>query len=130
MAADVSSEPGPPQPSEYIPARLASVVSFLSAGIPDKEIMAHFQMITFSAGTYFAFPTPTFVATFVVFNGVGIRSTTLLALSFGSKAARRWIVYSTRDFVGSVTCVCRRKGRLMLVVERYLRSANALTRHH
>jgi len=76
--------------------------------------------MTFSPGTYFAFPTPTLVLTLVVLRGVGILRTTLLAFSFGSNAARKWIVYSTRDLVGSVTCVCRRKGRLMLDVERYL----------
>jgi hypothetical protein len=79
----------------------------------------------FSAGLYFAFPTPTFASAFVVFNGVGILSTTLLAFNFGSKLARRWIVYSTRDFVGSVTCVCSRKGRLMFDVERYRMSSNS-----
>ena len=30
------------------------------------------------------------------------------------------MTYSTRDLVGSVTCVWRRKGRAMLEVERYL----------
>lgn len=92
---------------------------------PSRKISTHFQMMKFSAGLYFAFPTPTFASAFVVFNGVGILSTTLLAFNFGSKLARRWIVYSTRDFVGSVTCVCNRKGRLMFDVERYRMSSNS-----
>lgn len=67
--------------------------------------ITHFQMITFSAGTYFALPTPTLLETFVVFSGVGILKTTLFAFNLGSNAARRWMVYSTRFFVGSVTWV-------------------------
>lgn len=46
-------------------------------------------MMTFSAGTYFALPMPTFAFTPVVLSGVGIRKTTLFALSLGSKVARR-----------------------------------------
>ena len=80
----------------------------------------HFHTIMFSAGTYFAFPTPTLLFTLVVFNGVGILNTTLLAFSLGSNDARRWMVYSTRDLVGSVTWVCSRNGRLIFVVDRYL----------
>lgn len=76
--------------------------------------------MTFSAGTYFAFPIWTLHDTFVVFNGVGILNITLLALSFGSKFALRWTVYSTLDLVGSTTWVWSLKGRLMFVVERYL----------
>lgn len=74
----------------------------------------------FSAGTYLAFPICTLQLTDVVFSGVGIRSTTSFALSFGSKLAFRCIAYSTRDLEGSTTCVCSLNGRLMLVVERYL----------
>jgi hypothetical protein len=80
-------------------------------------------MIIFSPGTYFAFPIPTLVLTLVVFSGVGILRMTLLALSFESNAALRCIVYSTRDFVGSVTCVCSLNGRLILDVDRYLMQA-------
>ena len=83
--------------------------------------LTHFQMMKFSPGTYFAFPEPTLLWTLVVFKGVGILRITLFALSLGSKLARRWIVYSTRDLVGSVTCVWSRKGRFMLDVERYLK---------
>lgn len=82
--------------------------------------MTYFHRITFSAGRYFALPMPTLTSAFVVLSGVGMRRTTLFAFSLPSKAARKWIVYSTRDFVGSVTCVCKRKGRLMLLVHRYL----------
>jgi hypothetical protein len=74
----------------------------------------------FSAGTYLAFPIGTFTCAPVVLRGVGIRSTTLLAFSLPSKFARRCIVYSTRDLVGSVTCVCSLNGRLILDVDRYL----------
>lgn len=74
----------------------------------------------FSAGTYFALPIWTLQLTDVVFSGVGIRKTTSFAFSFGSKFAFRCIEYSTRDFVGSTTCVCSLNGKLMLVVERYL----------
>lgn len=48
---------------------------------------AYFQMMTFSAGTYFAFPIPTLQSTLVVFSGVGILMTTLFADSFGGKLA-------------------------------------------
>lgn len=78
-------------------------------------------MITFSPGTYFAFPTTTLHSTFVVFKGVGIRRTIPLAFSLASKLALRLMVYSTFDFPTSLTMGWRRKGRLMLVVERYLR---------
>ena len=74
----------------------------------------------FSAGTYFAFPTTTLHSTFVVFSGVGILNTIPFALSLASKLALRLIVYSTLDFETSLTIGWRRKGRLMLVVERYL----------
>jgi hypothetical protein len=74
----------------------------------------------FSAGTYLAFPIGTFTCAPVVLRGVGIRRTTLFALSLPSKFARRCIVYSTRDLVGSVTCVCSLNGRLILDVDRYL----------
>ena len=80
----------------------------------------YFQTIIFSAGTYLAFPIGTLTCAPVVFSGVGIRRTTLLAFSFPSKLARRCIVYSTLDLVGSVTCVCSLKGKLMLDVDRYL----------
>lgn len=49
----------------------------------------HFQTIKLSDGTYFAFPTPTLASAFVVFNGVGILTTMLLALSLASKLAFR-----------------------------------------
>ena len=47
----------------------------------------HFQMMTFSAGTYLALPMPTLQSTLVVLSGVGILMTTLLALSLGEKLA-------------------------------------------
>lgn len=59
--------------------------------------------MTFSPGTYFALPIPTLLLTPVVFSGVGILNTTLLAFNLESKAARRWMVYSTRDLEGSTT---------------------------
>lgn len=49
--------------------------------------MTYFQIITFSAGTYLALPILTLQSTLVVFSGVGIFITTLLALSFGGKFA-------------------------------------------
>jgi len=84
-----------------------------------------FHKMWFSPGTYFALPTPTLHSTLVVLRGVGIFKTTLFAFSFASNVARNWIVYSTRDFVGSTTCAWRRKGRLMLDVERYRMSSNS-----
>ena len=77
----------------------------------------------FSAGTYFAFPTTTLHSTFVVFSGVGMRRTIPFALSLASKFAFRLMVYSTLDLPTSLTMGWRRKGRLMLVVERYLSDA-------
>jgi len=74
----------------------------------------------FSAGTYLALPIGTFTCAPVVLRGVGILRTTLFAFNFPSKFALRCIVYSTRDLVGSVTCVCSLNGRLMLDVDRYL----------
>jgi hypothetical protein len=80
----------------------------------------YFHTIIFSAGTYLAFPIGTFTCAPVVLRGVGILRTTLFAFSFPSKFARRCIVYSTRDLVGSVTCVCSLNGKLILDVDRYL----------
>lgn len=80
----------------------------------------HFQMIMFSAGTYFALPIPTLHSTLAALSGVGILITTLLALNLGGNMLRTWTVYSTRDLPISSTMGCTRKGRLMLDVDRYL----------
>lgn len=93
-----------------------------------KGSETYFHTIIFSAGTYLAFPMGTLTCAPVVLRGVGILRTTLLAFSFPSKFARKCIVYSTRDFVGSVTCVCSLKGRLMLDVDRYLPISTASTK--
>jgi hypothetical protein len=76
--------------------------------------------MTFSAGTYLALPTTTLHSTRTVLSGVGIRRMMPLADSLWSKLALRLIVYSTLDLPTSLTIGCRRNGRLMLVVERYL----------
>lgn len=46
----------------------------------------------------------------------------LFALSFGGKFPRIWIVYSTFDFETSVTIGVSLNGRLMFLVDRYLRA--------
>jgi hypothetical protein len=51
-----------------------------------------FQTTTFSAGTYLAFPFAALHSTVVVFNGVGIRITTLVAESLLLKFAFTVIV--------------------------------------
>lgn len=82
----------------------------------------HFQTMTFSAGTYFALPTTTLHSARIALSGVGMRRTMPLADSLPSKLALRWIVYSTLDLPTSLTIGCRRNGRLMFVVERYLQA--------
>ena len=55
----------------------------------------YFQMITFSAGEYFALPDAVLHVAMVVFNGVGIRSTILVALSLGLKPVFTVMLYWT-----------------------------------
>jgi hypothetical protein len=74
----------------------------------------------FSAGTYFALPIGTLQSTFVVFNGVGIRRTTFVALSFELKFALMLIRYETWDVPISLTVGMILSGRLTLEVARYL----------
>lgn len=92
-----------------------------------SRLRTHFQMIMFSAGTYFALPIPTLHSTLAALSGVGILITTLLALNLGGNMLRTWTVYSTRDLPISSTMGCTRKGRLMFEVDRYL-SNPSLTR--
>jgi hypothetical protein len=79
-----------------------------------------FQTTTFSAGTYLAFPFATLHSTVVVFNGVGIRITTLVAESLLLKFAFTVTVYETWVVPISVTVGMIRRGSLTLDVERYL----------
>ena len=106
------------------PPNIRGILS-LALAISD-EVGTYFHTIMFSAGTYLALPIGTFTCAPVVLRGVGILRTTLFAFNFPSKFARRCIVYSTRDLVGSVTCVCSLNGRLMLDVDRYLLISTAL----
>ena len=110
----------------YIPVLRVYVGFYHQLG---RNGWTYFQTIIFSAGTYLAFPMGTFTCAPVVFSGVGIRKTTLLALSLPSKLALRCIVYSTRDLDGSVTCVWSLNGKLILDVDRYLASALSAKRN-
>lgn len=76
--------------------------------------------MTFSAGTYLAFPFCTLQSTLVVFKGVGMRRTTLVADSFGLKFVRMLTIYETCVVPISVTVGRTFKGRLMFEVDRYL----------
>ena len=69
---------------------------------------------------YRALPIATWHLTLVVLSGVGMRSTTCVALSLESKLARTRTVYSTRDLDTSSTIGCTLKGKLTLLVHRYL----------
>lgn len=73
-----------------------------------------------SADTHFALPNPTSHLTDVVLGGVGMRRTTFVPVSLGSKLALRLTVYSTRDLPTSSTIGWTLKGRLTFDVERYL----------
>jgi hypothetical protein len=76
--------------------------------------------MTFSAGSYFAFPLGTLHSTVVVFRGVGIRRETSVALSFESKTALTVIVYETLAVPFSTTVGRTLMGKFMDEVERYL----------
>jgi len=81
----------------------------------------HFHTITFSAGTYFAFPVATLQSADVVFNGVGIRRTMLVAESLLPKLALTVTVYCTCVVPISVTDGIILRGSLTFEVERYLK---------
>lgn len=83
-------------------------------------MIAYFQTITFSAGTYFAFPFCTLQSTLVVFKGVGIRRTTLVADNLGLKFVRMLTIYDTWVVPISVTVGNTLSGKLMFEVDRYL----------
>ena len=85
-----------------------------------KKRSTHFQMTTFSAGTYFALPFCTLQSTFVVFRGVGIRKTTLVADSFGLKFVLTLTMYDTCDVPISVIVGITLIGKLTFEVDRYL----------
>ena len=83
-------------------------------------VSTHFQMITFSAGSYFAFPIRALLSTTVVLRGVGIRRVTSVALSLESNTAFTVTVYDTLDEPFSTTVGKTRIGKLTDDVERYL----------
>lgn len=80
----------------------------------------HFHTTTFSAGTYLALPFATLQSTLVVFNGVGIRRTTLVADSLLLKFALMVTTYETWVVPISVTVGMMRSGNFTFDVERYL----------
>lgn len=82
--------------------------------------MTYFHTTTFSAGTYFAFPLATLQSTEVVFKGVGIRKTMLVADSLLLKFALMVIIYVTCVVPISVTVAITRSGSFTFDVERYL----------
>ena len=82
--------------------------------------MAYFQTITFSAGTYLAFPVATLQSTVVVLSGVGIRRTIFVAESLLLKFVFTVTVYCTCVVPTSVTEGMMRNGSLTFEVERYL----------
>ncbi len=79
-------------------------------------------MTTFSAGAYLALPFCTLQSTVVVFRGVGIRKTTLVAESLLLKLVFTVMLYETCVVPISFTVGITRKGSLTLDVERYLNS--------
>ena len=84
----------------------------------------YFHMTTFSAGTYLALPFATLQSTLVVFNGVGIRKTTLVADNLFPKLAFTAMLYDTCVVPISATVGSTRKGNLTFDVERYLRDVS------
>ena len=78
----------------------------------------HFQTTTFSAGTYFALPLGTLQSTLVVFNGVGIRITTLVADNLVLKVVLTVMSYETCDVPISFTVGMTLSGSLTFDVER------------
>lgn len=79
---------------------------------------AYFQTTTFSAGTYLAFPLGTLQSTLVVFNGVGMRTTTLVADNLLLKLVFTVTLYETCVVPISFTVGMTRSGSLTLEVER------------
>jgi hypothetical protein len=82
--------------------------------------VTYFHTTTFSAGTYLALPFATLQSTLVVFNGVGIRKTTLVADNLFPKLAFTAMLYDTCVVPISFTVGITRKGNLTFDVERYL----------
>jgi len=86
----------------------------------ERTKQTNFHTITFSSGTYFAFPFATLQSAFVAFKGVGILSTTFVADNLLLKIVLRVIVYCTWVVPTSVTLGMIRMGSFTLEVERYL----------
>ena len=82
--------------------------------------VTHFHTTTFSAGTYLAFPVEALHSTDVVFKGVGMRSTTLVADNLLLKFALTATIYVTCVVPISVTVGITRSGNLTFDVDRYL----------
>lgn len=82
--------------------------------------LAYFQLIVFSAGTYFAFPVAALQSTSTVFSGVGIFKTTFVAASFMLKLAFTVTEYVTWDVPISVMTGIIFRGNLTFEVDRYL----------
>ncbi len=82
--------------------------------------LTYFQTTTFSPGTYLALPDPTLQSTAVVFRGVGIRRTTLVADSLLLKLVLIVTAYDTCVVPISVTVGMILKGSFILEVDRYL----------
>lgn len=80
----------------------------------------NFHTITFSSGTYFAFPFATLQSTSVAFKGVGILNTTFVADNLLLKIVLRVTVYCTWVVPTSVTLGITRIGNFTFDVERYL----------
>lgn len=80
----------------------------------------YFHTTTFSAGTYLALPVATLESTLVVFSGVGIRITTLVAESLFPKLVFTVTMYDTCDVPISLTVGITLNGSLTLDVDRYL----------
>ena len=93
---------------------------FQEIGPLSREQDTHFHTTTFSAGTYLALPFATLQSTVVVFNGVGILSTTLVADSLFPKFALTVTAYETCVVPISFTVGMTRNGSLILDVHRYL----------
>ncbi len=95
----------------------------MSTGVSGWE--TYFQTTTFSAGTYFAFPSATLQSTLVVLRGVGIRMITLVAESLLLKFVLTATTYETCVVPISFTVAMTFRGSLTFVVDRYLSSSRA-----
>ena len=78
----------------------------------------HFQITTFSAGTYLALPLGTLHSTLVVLSGVGTFTTRLEAESLASKLVLMVMVYETPVVPISFTVANTLMGSFTLEVER------------